>query len=248
MKSISEYNYEIESRNVNVSTPEVIEFEITKTRIKNFPSSGIWIIISKPSSTIIPELREAISKNDFNQLESLLKLGSKSFVKVYENSIEYKKNLFNSIQEIPILADVTYGLKILAKCLFILPEQNYIFTFIPYYGDNLSMKDFRMSQYFKYGSVNLLNTLILIKKPILTDLEKSIFQKVPNEISRADLKEQSQDTNEENNINQRNKGKTIIEHFNNLAYIDSIENLGIHSSAIKLLVLRGTLVRRNLIQ
>ena len=66
--SIFEHFYEIESHDVNVITPEVIEFETAlKTKIKDFPSSGIWIVISQPSSTIISELREAISKKDLTQ-------------------------------------------------------------------------------------------------------------------------------------------------------------------------------------
>jgi hypothetical protein len=96
--------------------------------------------------------------------------------------------------------------------------------------------------------VNLLNSLILIKKPLLTDLEKAVFQKVPAEISRPDLKEQSQDTGGENKVHQRNKGETVIEHFNKLPYIDSIVEMDTYYSAIKLLTLREILVRRNLIQ
>ena len=61
--------------------------------------------------------------------------------------------------------DVTYGPKILSNYLFLLPGQNYMFTFIPYYGGNLSAKDFRISQYFNNGYIDLFNTLIIIKRP-----------------------------------------------------------------------------------
>ena len=149
---------------------QIIEFEsIPKTHIRNFPSSGIWIIISNPSSTIISEVSEVISKKDFDQLGFLLNLGSKSFIKVHENSIENKIKLFNSYQEIPVLTGVSYGSKIIAKCIFILTEQGYMIIFILYHVGNLSAKDFRISQYFKYGFVNLLNSLILTEELILTE-------------------------------------------------------------------------------
>jgi hypothetical protein len=189
MGSISEYFYEIGSRDVDVITPEVIEFETTlKTQIKNFPRSGIWIIISQPLSKIISELREAISKKDYDRFDFLVNPGSKAFVKAIENKIENKTKLFNSIRDIPVIAEVTYGPKLLARCLYILPELDYMFTLVPYYGGNLSTKDFRISQYFKKGYVEHLDVVIVIKRPILTDLEKIIFQKIPEEISQADLK------------------------------------------------------------
>ena len=58
-----------------------------------------------------------------------------------------------------------------------------MFTFVPYNGGNLPHKDFIISQYFKNESVTSLDILILIRRPILTDLEKAIFQKVPAETS-----------------------------------------------------------------
>ena len=151
--SISEYCYEIESRDVIVITHEVIEFKITpKTQIKNFPRNSIWIIISKPFSTIISELIEIISKKDFDRFDFLVNVGFKAF-KTIEKSFANKSKPFNLIQEISVLAEVYYESKIISKYLFLFLEQNYIFTFVPYYGGNLSAKDFRISQYFKYGFV-----------------------------------------------------------------------------------------------
>jgi hypothetical protein len=164
--SIFEHSYEIESRDVNDITHEVIEFETTlKTQIKDFPSSNIWIVVSRPSSTIILELREAISKKDFDRLDFLVNVGSKEYFKTIEKSFVDTNKPFNSIQEILVLMDVTYGPKILANYLFQLPGQNYMFTFIPYSGGNLSAKNFRISQYFNNGYIDLFNTLIIIKRP-----------------------------------------------------------------------------------
>jgi hypothetical protein len=98
-------------------------------------------------------------------LDFLINVGSKEYFKTFEKSITNKKYLFNSIQEIPVLMDVTYGPKILSNYLFQLPGQNYMFTFIPYSSGNLSAKDFRISQYFNNGYIDLFNTLIIIKRP-----------------------------------------------------------------------------------
>jgi len=165
-----------------------MEFEThPKVHSRNFSVEGIWIIISKPISGITSELREAISKKDFDNFCYLINPRSKAFVKTIDGNIDNKKNNFNRIKRNPVLVDVTYGPKIIARCLFTLPHQNYIFTFVPHNGGNLSPKNFKTYQYFKNGPVNHLDALILIQKPILTKLEKAILQKVPAEVSHSNL-------------------------------------------------------------
>jgi hypothetical protein len=166
----------------------VIEFEAhPKVHSRNLSVEGIWIIIFNPISGIASELREAISKKDFDSFCHLINPRSKAFVKTLYSHFENKKNNFNRIKKNPILIGVTYGPKIIARCLFTWPHRNYIFTFVPHYGGNLSPKNFKTYQYFKNGSVNYLDALILIQKPLLTKLEKTTLQKLPAEVSHSNL-------------------------------------------------------------
>jgi hypothetical protein len=95
---IDKYHHEIESRNVNIITLEVIEFEnSSKTKIDIFLNNGIWRIISKLNPTIIAKLGKTISKKDFDKFGFFVNRKSKAFVKTFEGPVENKKNSFKCI-------------------------------------------------------------------------------------------------------------------------------------------------------
>ena len=183
MAHLAEYQSEIGFRNKYTVAPEVIEFQPTKpTRIHNFPGGGIWVVVAKPGSKILPELRGAVSNGDYNRLGELINSVNKAFYRPPRN-----KRGFKSIHDIPVLAELTYGPKTIAQGLFLLPETEALRSFVPYNGGELSAHGFKLSQYFWIGSEVRIDSLILIRKPTLTLLEKTIFQKVPSDVSEANL-------------------------------------------------------------
>ena len=177
-----EYQNEIGNRNVYTMTPEVIQFETSEPiKMHNFPGGGIWVVLAEPGSKTLSQLREAASVKSYEKLASLIERGRKSLLK------QTQEKVFDSIHDVPVMAELTYGTKTVAQGLFVLPETDGLFVFIPYNGGELSPNRFKLSQYFSIGSEARLDSLILIRRPTLTELEKSILQKVPSDVSEANI-------------------------------------------------------------
>jgi hypothetical protein len=274
----SDYYHKIESCNSTDIIPEVIEFEI-QDQIRDFPKSGIWIIIAKPRSTIISEVRESISKKDMDNLCYLINPRSKAYVKTIDRYMADKKNFLKRNKSIFVLMELTYSHKTILYCQASIHHQNYIFTFVPYNGGNLSHKNFKITQYYKNECNEFFDKLILLQKPFLTNLEKTINQKVPAEVSQDNLgptknaasgdaiamfvaknfkhqyqeqpnkdtlQKQAQNTHE-NKTNRKKNNKYLIDHSHSNEDVFHLKNLDNHCSARELILLRSSLISRNLI-
>ncbi len=183
-KNIASYQSEIGYRCVHKITPEVILFDPPKdTYIQSFPGGGIWIVTAKPGSSLIQRLRETASTGSYEKLSELINSSRKAML----NPTQQEEKEFKSIHEIPVLAELSYGPKMIAQGLFLVPNTDVLFTFVPYNGGNLLANRFTFSQYVWIGSSSRLDCLILIRAPILTELEKSILEKVPSDVSEANL-------------------------------------------------------------
>lgn len=178
------YNQEKNARDVAYHPAEYFELEATEQELPGFPGGGIWVAVGPPGSEGLEQLRGLLNAQDYEGLGfTLLELQE-----TVTGLVVDQESPFASVSEIPALAEMTYAGKLVAGGLFIVPGSDVMLSFLPYNGGNLNPGAFQLAQYSLQGSSHEpLESLVILRKPVLTTLEQSILSQLPEEISAIQL-------------------------------------------------------------
>ena len=171
-----QYAKELESREQHFTTPRVFEMEASQVKIKSLPGGAIWGVVGLPGSPTITSLIRALESKDYSVLDGLARAQLTRF-----DSFEAIRKLgVGKLSDIPVLADLHYRQRRIAPGLFTTPSLDALISVMPYTGGRLTHEDFQLAQYPLPSREANLECVVVIRPPVLTDIEKQIRDRVPN--------------------------------------------------------------------
>lgn len=178
------YFQERNARSVTRTAPEYYEFDAKEELLTGFPGGGIWVAVGPEGSEGLQLLRRALESGDYVALSEMILALHQRVV----DAVVGREGPYKSLAEIPALLEVTYSGKMVAGGLLVVPGTDVILSFLPYSGGALNPKAFQLTQYAsRTVSSRPHEALVIARRPVLTDLEKAIFEQLPAEVSALNL-------------------------------------------------------------
>jgi hypothetical protein len=178
------YLQEKNARVVTRAAAQFFEFYAADQSLPNFPGGGIWVAVGPRGSASLEELRRLLAAGAYDRLERAIS----TFHQRVIDLVVDRASPFASLSEVPALAEVSYAGKVLTGGLFVVPGSDVMLSFLPYTGGALNPGAFQLTQYsLRVSTIAPLESLVIARRPVLTDLEQSIFRRVPTDIAAINL-------------------------------------------------------------
>jgi hypothetical protein len=177
--ALEPYFLEKNARSAAHGPAEYFEFDVGHQDIPGFPGGGIWVALAPSGSRGLTELRRLLQAREYERLGAVIQ----SYHQLVTSLVVDRRSPYASISEVPTLAEVTYAGKVVAGGLLVVPGSDVMLSFLPYNGGRLNSNAFRLTQYSRpNSSTTALEAVVIARKPVLTQLEQQILDRIPEEI------------------------------------------------------------------
>lgn len=178
------YDLELQNRELRLSPLCVAEAANLEADAAGRAIPGaIWICFGTSRSDAMAHVREALSANGSQGLDMLHKLRSGPKTGRHCSVFYQPEQLSRS----PLIAEVLYGMHRIAIAVFKHPAPPLICMSLPYSGGKLTHEDFTLAEYSRQENEIKLECCVFIQPPVLSKIEKYLFNLVPGEVSDVDF-------------------------------------------------------------
>jgi hypothetical protein len=176
---------ELVARRRNDKAAEV-RFVESKEEAPGLPGGVICIVSGEPGDALLDEVRKAADGRDAAAVsralegyeERLKEAGEKVAGEVEGTSVA------RAIAALPAITQVSYRGKTVAEGMVVHPEMRSTRALIPYAGGELDPEAFIASTYVLPGEAFEVETVVVVREPELTPLERKVLDRLPNELSQ----------------------------------------------------------------
>ena len=155
----------------------VIELEpAPKTYMRHMPQGSIVTVTGLQKSPLFDEIARAAAANSHARLEKLLSEARNAYWNLGNRKVPHSKTL----PPVPSFAEYYYGDKLISGGQLAIPELECMASLVPFAGGQLDHGAFRVEQLSESESTQPLQHLVLVRQPVLTDMEKMILKKAPS--------------------------------------------------------------------
>ncbi|WP_343522560.1 hypothetical protein [Pedobacter sp.] len=187
LKGLIDYEREVGQREVEFSVPQLFDLKLPKD-LNDFnvvPDGSILAIVTKKGSSLLKRLIEAIKSKDFKLIVEIIKDLIKGYIDNLSSDLDT-----NGIANVPVLAEIRYGSKTLARGLSVDLDEGAITSVFAYAGGKIKEADFKFVQFKKANENADLEVILLKRDPELSELEKQILSRVPASEAEVNISEE----------------------------------------------------------
>ena len=182
-QAIADYEQTIESRSPSFVAPEVLSLD-AKGPSSSIPEGSVVVYVVSKGNANLARLAEAVKKGDLAGVDKVHDRVAASIRRRIEGG---KMGEPKEIDAVPSYSELRYGAKTIGRAIFLPTPSSVEARVFAYNGGKLNPKKFQLVQFAKPGREVELETLVVIRPPVLTALEKKILAQVPAAESEANI-------------------------------------------------------------
>ncbi|MCB1020570.1 MAG: hypothetical protein H6509_07460 [Bryobacterales bacterium] len=181
-EAIADYEAAIESRAPSFSAPTVLTLD-AKGPSAAIPEGSVVVFVARKGGANLAQIASAVEKGDLAAVEKV----HDRLAAAIRRRIEGDKTEPREIDAVPSYSELRYGSKTIARAIFLETPSSVDARVFAYNGGKLTPGKFQLVQYAKSGRGTELETLVVIRPPTLSALEKTILAQVPAAGSEANI-------------------------------------------------------------
>jgi hypothetical protein len=172
----------LKRRHVNQPV-RVLELDVpSTTRIAGIPGGSVVVLSAYNAEHDLNPIVEAIGRRDYRALDLLMQVLQRRWRSM--RPLPARSTI--PLEEIPALAELSYGNRVLASGVFSIPQTGTMATLMPFIGGKLNPSNFGITAYLTpHGQP--LEHVVIVRQPALTPIERAVLDKLPEEFSHESL-------------------------------------------------------------
>jgi hypothetical protein len=188
LRSYSELRAHLESRPLRFATPRFIDVahvEGSYSTIGVVPPRGSVVIYCAPNpGTILDSLEEALTRNDRRTLDAL----ARQIDDLLKDKVDPSNDeVMRALHEVETVFEVRYRGKTIVEANGLLNGYSFSTTTVAYTGGALKAEDFTVAEHVLHEQAEGYRYLIASRPPVLSELERAVFEKLPAELAEMTI-------------------------------------------------------------
>ena len=181
--ALADYEQTIETRQASFSGVRVVRLR-AKGGDDVIPEGSVVAYFPKKGSPVLDELAEAAQAGDMVVLRKIHERQTRAAERRIEGADPDKAK---SISAVPRFAELRYGGKTISKAVYLPAPSTVEARIFAYNGGKLTPGQFRVAQYAENGRGAELDTVLVVRAPQLSALEKKILAAIPADQSEMNI-------------------------------------------------------------
>jgi hypothetical protein len=152
------------------------------------PGGSICVVSGDAKATFLRQVREAASGGDAGAVAKVLHLHeehlSRRGSELGEHRADRGTPTGEALAKVPAITEVSYRGKPVAEGMIVHPELDAMRVLLPYAGGRIDPSGFVASTYAHGKQVPDVDTVVVVREPELTPIERKVLDKLPEEVNQ----------------------------------------------------------------